>query len=80
MKCTGKYASGSTKILERKFAEIVPGVTKRRNRVLQRGDFFTIDGGTEGEYDLRGEEPGWQFGNFFELKVEYGYVLRARSD
>jgi len=62
--------------VERKFAEIVPGVTKRRRGVIQRGDLVTVGGGTEGEYDLRGEEPGWKFGNFFELMVRYGYVLR----
>ena len=52
------------------------GITRRGDRVFQRGDFFRIGHGTEAEYDLRGIEHTWQFGNIFELKTEYGYVLR----
>ena len=36
---------------ERKFAEIVPGVTTRNGREIQRGDFISIGGGFEGEYN-----------------------------
>ncbi len=36
---------------ERKFAEIVPGVTTRNGREIQRGDFISISGGFEGEYN-----------------------------
>ena len=50
--------------------------TKRRDNVIQRGDFFIIDHGAEGDYDLRGVRDRWKYGNFFEMKVEYGYVLR----
>ncbi len=44
--------------------------------VLKRGDFFIIDQGAEAEYDLRQVGSRWRFGNFFELVVQYGYVLR----
>ncbi len=35
-----------------------------------------IDHGAEGDYDLEGVRDRWKYGNFFEMKVEYGYVLR----
>ena len=50
--------------------------TSGRDNVIQRGDFFIIDHGAEGDYDLQGVRDLWKFGNFFEMKVEYGYVLR----
>jgi len=43
---------------------------------IQRGDFFMIDHGAEGDYDLQGVRDRWRYGNFYEMKVEYGYVLR----
>ncbi len=50
--------------------------TRSRDNVVRRGDFFIIDHGAEGDYDLQGVRDLWKFGNFFEMKVEYGYVLR----
>ncbi len=46
------------------------------NDVVQRGDFFIIDHGAEGDYDLEGVRDRWKYGNFYEMKIEYGYVLR----
>ena len=46
------------------------------NNVIQRGDFFIIDHGAEGDYDLQGVRDRWKYGNFYEMKIEYGYVLR----
>jgi len=48
----------------------------RGDNVIQRGDFFIIDHGAEGNYDLEGVQDLWKYGNFFDMKVEYGYVLR----
>jgi len=77
--------------LERDFAKIVPGVTTfgdiegysvlmrpersggDGNYALKGGDLFIIESGFEAEYDVGSH---WQFGNFFEMNVEYGYVLR----
>jgi hypothetical protein len=44
--------------------------------VLKGGDLFIIDQGAEAEYDLRHVGSRWKYGNFFELVVQYGYVLR----
>jgi len=76
--------------LKKDFAKIIPGVTKlgdiedvsimvpekgvltnRSNPdyVFQRGDLFTIGQGDHANSD-------WKQGNFFEIKQEYGYVLR----
>ena len=52
------------------------GKGTRGDNVVQRGDFFIIDHGAEGDYDLEGVRDLWKFGNFFEMKIEYGYVLR----
>jgi hypothetical protein len=52
------------------------GERRSGDKVIQRGDFFMIDHGAEGDYDLRGVRDRWKYGNFFEMKVEYGYVLR----
>ena len=52
------------------------GKGTRDDNVVQRGDFFMIDHGAEGDYDLQGVRDRWKFGNFYEMKVEYGYVLR----
>ena len=52
------------------------GKGTRGDNVIQRGDFFMIDHGAEGDYDLQGVRDRWKFGNFYEMKVEYGYVLR----
>ncbi len=48
----------------------------RDDERIQRGDFFMIDHGAEGDYDLEGVRDRWKYGNFYEMKVEYGYVLR----
>ena len=48
----------------------------RDDDVVRRGDFFIIDHGAESDYDLRGSRDLWKFGNFFDMKIEYGYVLR----
>ena len=48
----------------------------RDDERIQRGDFFMIDHGAEGDYDLQGVRDQWKYGNFYEMKVEYGYVLR----
>ncbi len=52
------------------------GKGTRGDNVIQRGHFFIIDHGAEGDYDLNGVRDLWKFGNFYEMKVEYGYVLR----
>ena len=52
------------------------GTTDRRDDVIQGGDFFIIDHGAESDYDLEGTRDMWKYGNFFEMKIEYGYVLR----
>ncbi len=52
------------------------GEGPRRDNVIRRGDFFIIDHGAEGDYDLEGVRHLWKYGNFFDMKVEYGYVLR----
>ena len=44
--------------------------------VLKGGDLFIIDQGAEAEYDLRHVGSRWKYGNFFEIVVQYGYVLR----
>jgi len=43
--------------------------------VLKGGDLFIVDQGAEAEYDLRRVGSRWKYGNFFELVVQYGYVL-----
>ena len=48
----------------------------RDDNVIQRGDFFIIDHGAEGDYDIEGVRDRWKYGNFYEMKIEYGYVLR----
>jgi len=50
--------------------------TNRRDDVVRRGDFFIIDHGAESDYDLNGVRDMWKYGNFFDMKIEYGYVLR----
>jgi hypothetical protein len=79
------------KSLERQFKSIVPGVTKfgdlegsrsvvdkdgnrgRRDYVLQRGDLICLAGGKQSGGHV---DPEWEFGNFYEISFEYGYVLR----
>ncbi len=56
---------------------LMPG----RNRfdeddVLKRGNLFIVDQGAEAEYDLRHVGSRWRYRNFFELVVQYGYILR----
>ena len=46
------------------------------NYALKGGDFFIIESGFEAEFDIPDVGPRWQFGNFFEMTVEYGYILR----
>ncbi len=85
-----KIVPGVTKVgdLEGEVALMRPGRSRiPDDYVFQGGDLFLIDHGAEGYYDLREEGSGywglwqvynipWKFGNFFELKAEYGYVLR----
>lgn len=52
------------------------GESRRGEEKIQRGDFFLIDHGAEADYDLEGVRDRWKYGNFYEMKVEYGYVLR----
>jgi len=52
------------------------GKGTRSDNVIQRGDFIMIDHGAEGDYDNRGVRDLWKYGNFYDMKVEYGYVLR----
>jgi len=52
------------------------GKGTRGDNTIQRGDFFMIDHGAEGDYDLQGVRHLWKYGNFYDMKVEYGYVLR----
>jgi hypothetical protein len=79
------------KSLERQFKSIVPGVTRfgdlegsrsvvdkdgnrgRRDYVLQRGDLICLAGGKQSGGHV---DPEWEFGNFYEISFEYGYVLR----
>lgn len=76
---------------ERQFKSIVPGVTRfgdlegsrsvvdkdgnrgRRDYVLQRGDLICLAGGKQSGGHV---DPEWEFGNFYEISFEYGYVLR----
>ena len=76
--------------LERQFKSIVPGVTKfgdlegsrsvvdkNGNRrgddyVLQRGDLICLAGGNQSGGHV---DPEWEFGNFYEITFEYGYIL-----
>jgi len=44
--------------------------------IFQRGQLFLLDQGAEAEYDLRHVGSRWKYGNFFELVVQYGYILR----
>ena len=85
-----KIVPGVTKVgdLEGEVTLMRPGRSRiPDDYVFQGGDLFRIDHGAEGYYDLREEGSGywglwqvynipWKFGNFFELKAEYGYVLR----
>ena len=78
--------------LESDFAKIVPGVTKfsdlegalsvvdkNGNRrtggdyVLQGGDVIELWGGLQDHHILN---PEWQFGNFYEVVIAHGYLLR----
>ena len=52
------------------------GEGTRGDNIVRRGDFFIIDHGAEGGYDLEGVRDMWKYGNFYEMKIEYGYVLR----
>jgi len=77
--------------LERQFKSIVSGVTKfgdlegsrsvvdkNGNRggddyVLQRGDLICLAGGNQSGGHVDHE---WEFGNYYEITFEYGYILR----
>ena len=77
--------------LERQFKSIVPGVTKFGNLegsrsvvdksgnrggddyVLQRGDLICLAGGNQSGGHVDHE---WEFGNYYEITFEYGYILR----
>ncbi|MFQ5751230.1 MAG: hypothetical protein ACE5HI_04470 [bacterium] len=77
--------------LERQFNSIVPGVTRfgdlegsrsvvdkdgnrrRSDYVLQRGDLICLAGGKQSGGHV---DPEWEFGNFYEVTFEYGYILR----
>ena len=72
---------GVTKIsdVEGEISSMKPGNTRGgwdEDHVFQPGDFFIVDQGAEAEYDLRQYGSRWQYGNFYELVVQYGYVLR----
>jgi hypothetical protein len=62
--------------IQERFADGGRGDVRRGDEKTQRGDFFMIDHGAEGDYDLEGVRDRWKYGNFFEMKVEYGYMLR----
>lgn len=81
--------------LVRDFDKIVPGVTKfsdlkssrsvvdkngngrRGDYVFQRGDLICLAGGRQSGGHM---DPEWEFGNFYEVTFEYGYVLREREN
>lgn len=74
-----KIVPGVTKTseLEGEVTLMTPGRSRTRDDdVLKGGDLFIIDQGAEAEYDLRQVGSRWRYGNFFELVVQYGYVLR----
>lgn len=74
-----KIVPGVTKAneLEGEVTLMAPGRSRtREDYVLKGGDLFIIDQGAEAEYDLRHVGSRWRYGNFFELVVQYGYVLR----
>ncbi len=76
---------------EKQFKSIVPGETKfgdlegrrsvvdmhgnRRGRdyVLQRGDLLCLAGGKQSGGHV---DPEWEYGNFYDISFEYGYILR----
>jgi hypothetical protein len=73
-----KIVSGVTKVseLEGEITVMAPGRSRTRDEhVLKGGDLFIVDQGAEAEYDLRHVGSRWKYGNFFELVVQYGYVL-----
>ncbi len=74
-----KIVPGVTKAseLEGEITLMAPGRSRTRDDyVLKGGDLFIVDQGAEAEYDLRHVGSRWRYGNFFELVVQYGYVLR----
>ncbi|MGB6339994.1 MAG: hypothetical protein WBF32_09485 [Candidatus Aminicenantaceae bacterium] len=73
-----KIVPGFTKVseLEGEITVMAPGRSRTRDdHVLKGGDLFIVDQGAEAEYDLRHVGSRWKYGNFFELVVQYGYVL-----
>jgi len=73
-----KIVPGVTKIseLEGEVTLMAPMRSRTRDdHVLTGGDLFIVDQGAEAEYDLRHVGSRWKYGNFFELVVQYGYVL-----
>ena len=56
------------------------GKGTRGDNVVQRGDFFIIDHGAEGGYDLEGVRDLWKFGNFFEMKNRIRLCAPWRRD
>ena len=73
-----KIMPGVTKVseLEGEITVMAPGRSRTRDdHVLKGGDLFIVDQGAEAEYDLRHVGSRWKYGNFFELVVQYGYVL-----
>lgn len=77
--------------IDRQFESIVPGVTRfgdlEGNRslvdkdghrrgddyVIQRGDLICLAGGKQSGGHV---DPEWEYGNFYEVTFEYGFVLR----
>jgi len=73
-----KIVSSVTKVneLEGEITLMAPMRSRTRDdHVLKGGDLFIVDQGAEAEYDLRHVGSRWKYGNFFELVVQYGYVL-----
>jgi hypothetical protein len=72
--------SGKTKItdLESETSVMFPGGRGPYDEdlILKPGQLFILDQGAEAEYDLRDQGSQWQFGNFFDLIVQYGYILK----
>lgn len=49
------------------------GIRRGRNYVLQRGDLICLAGGNQSGGHV---DPEWEYGNFYDISFEYGYILR----
>lgn len=76
--------------LDQQFSSIIPGKTRfgdlpgsrsvvdengsrhGEDYVLQKGDFICLAGGKQSGGHV---DPEWEFGNFYEISFEYGYIL-----